>query len=283
MPRGYVTVPFTRLGVAMVPSAYLRVFQPLDGFERDEQLHWERWLVSSRRRRSPVVYADRVTGEGVGLLAPGGLETAEVRLFDGRTYLAPHRMRLRVLRAIADDPDDQLAELWPTVVTKKEARRARRNLGRLRRRDPHATPFVLQSAWHVPLRWFALFRPEERSIADDEAGRLRLRYRTPARRAMRRAENAIPILRRSDLGQLGELLVELHQWIAAFDPRSVVELDYGDLSDLMSWDEMDDDHSAAQIQHALDALAKHDAAGSAEAYQSVLIRWAEFRSRELFN
>ena len=105
-------------------------------------------------------------------------------------------------------------------------------------------PFVQQSAWHVPLRWFVLFRPEERSIADDERGRLRLRYRTPARRAMRRAENAIPILRRSDLGQLGELLVDLHQWIAAFDPRSIVELDYGELSDLMSWDEMDDDHSA---------------------------------------
>jgi hypothetical protein len=26
----------------MVPSAYLRVYQPLDGFERDEQLQWER-------------------------------------------------------------------------------------------------------------------------------------------------------------------------------------------------------------------------------------------------
>jgi len=51
----------------------------------------------------------------------------------------------------------------------------------------------------------------------------------------------------------------------------------------MSWDEMDDDHSAEQMQRALDALAKHEPAESAEAYQSVLVRWAEFRSRELFN
>jgi hypothetical protein len=267
----------------MVPSAYLRVFQPLDGFERAEQLHWERWLLTRQINARPQRFADRQTRDGLGLLAPAGPEVVEVRIFDGRTYLAPHRMRLRVLEAIAGFRDEQPMEMWDQIVPKKEARRARRELGRLRRRDPRAATFVQQSAWHVPLRWFALFRPDERSIADDELGRLRLRYRTAARRAMRRAEIAIPTLRRSDLGQLGELLVDLHQWIASFDPRSIVELDYGELSDLMSWDEMDDDHSAEQIQQALDALAKHEPRESADAYQSVLVRWAEFRSREMFN
>jgi hypothetical protein len=267
----------------MVPSAYLRVLQPLDGFEREEQMHWEKWLVTGRGGRVRQHYADRATGKGIGVLAPAGPETADVRLFDGRTYLAPQRMRLRVLQTLAEFREEQPLELWDSFVPKKEARRARRQLGKLRRRDPMAVPFIHQSAWHVPLRWFVLFRAEERTIADDEAGRLRLRYRTPARRAMRRAENAIPILRRSDLGQLGELLVDLHQWIASFDARSIVELDYGELSDLMSWDEMDDDHSAEQIQRALDALAKHEAAESARAYQSVLVRWTEFRSREMFN
>jgi hypothetical protein len=267
----------------MVPSAYLRVFQPLDGFEREEQLHWERWLVTGRRRDGTPHFADRPTEQGVGLLAPGGREAADVRLFDGRTYLAPQRMRLRVLRSIADAPDELMAELWPLVVSKKEMRRARRELNRFHRRDPHAVPFVLQSAWHVPLRWFVLFRPEERSIADDELARLRLRYRTPTRRAMRRIENVMPTLRRSDFAQLGELLVDLHQWLVTFDARSIVELDYGELSDLMSWDEMDDDHSADQIQRALDALARHEPAESAEVYQSVLVRWMEFRTREQFN
>ena len=40
--------PFARLR-DVVPSAYLRVFQPLDGFERQEQLHWERYLVEGAR------------------------------------------------------------------------------------------------------------------------------------------------------------------------------------------------------------------------------------------
>jgi hypothetical protein len=239
--------------------------------------------VTSRRRSATPAFADRPTEPGVGVLAPGGAEAADVRVFDGRTYLAPHRMRLRVLRSIAEPGDELVAEFWPMVVTKKEARRARRELNRLHRRDPHAVPFVQQSAWHVPLRWFVLFRPEERTIADDERARLRLRYRTPARRAMRRIENVMPTLRRSDFAQLGELLVDLHQWLLTFDPRSVVELDYGELSDLMSWDEMDDDHSAEQIQRALDALARHESAESAEVYQSVLVRWMEFRNREQFN
>jgi hypothetical protein len=267
----------------MVPSAYLRVFQPLDGFEREEQLHWERWLLTRRVPSGRERFADRSTGRGLGVLAPAGGEIADVRILDGRTYLAPHRMRLRVLEAIAVFREEQPMEMWDQIVPKKEARRARRELGRLHRRDPHAAPFIQQSAWHVPLRWFALFRPEERSIGEDELGRMRLRYRASARRAMRRAANAVQPLRRSDLGQLGELLFDLHQWIAGFDPRSIIELDYGELSDLMSWDEMDDDHSAEQIQHALDALAKHEPRESAEAYQSVMVRWAEFRSREMFN
>jgi hypothetical protein len=267
----------------MVPSAYLRVFQPLDGFERSEQVHWERWLAARHAYSTTPRYADHETDRGLGLLTPAGPELAEVRLFDGRTYLAPHRMRLRALRAIAEFRDEQPIELWDRFVPKKAARRARRRLAKLRRSDPYAVPFVHQCAWHVPLRWFALFKPEERTIADDEFGRLRLRYRTSARRAMRRAEIAIPTLRRSDLGQLGELLVDLHQWIASFDQRSIVELDYGELSDLMSWDEMDDDHSAELIQHSLDALAKHEPGESADAYQTVLVRWAEFRSREMLN
>ena len=100
---------------------------------------------------------------------------------------------------------------------------------------------------------------------------------------MRRAENAIPILRRSDLGALGEMLVDLHQWMASFDGRSLVELDYGELCSFMTWDEMDDDRSADEVQGALDALSRHESARAAQAYQDVLTRWAEIRSRELFN
>ena len=51
----------------MVPSAYLRVFQPLDAFEGEEQLRWERYLVSNRwLPGSPRRYRDHAKG-GLGL------------------------------------------------------------------------------------------------------------------------------------------------------------------------------------------------------------------------
>jgi hypothetical protein len=267
----------------MVPSAILRVFQPLDGFERVEQLHWERYLLHGRRPHGLPRFAERETGAGVGLLAPSEGEHAEVLVVDGVTYLSPDRMRLRVLEAVAAFREDEPFETWDRFVSKKTARTARRQLARHRRRDPQAVTFVQQSPWHVPIRWFALFREGERDLREDEGGRLRLRYRTTARRAMRRAENAIPILRRSDLGPIGELLLDLHQWIAVFDPHSLVRLDYGDLCDAMTWDELDDDRSVADVQAALDALSTHEYRQAAEVYQHVLGRWDEIRSRELLN
>jgi hypothetical protein len=267
----------------MVPSAYLRVFRSLERFERDEQLHWERYLVARAPSPGPPRYADRVTGAGLGMLAPAGREEAEVRVIDGRTFLSPSRMRLRVLEAISDFRGSEPMELWDLIVPKKEAKRARRQLARHRRRDPHAQTFVHQAPWHVPIRWFALFRDDERRLGEDELGRLRLRYRTTTRRAMRRAEDVIPVLRRSDLGPIGELLLDLHQWLAGFDGRSLLELDYGELCDFMTWDELDDDHSAADLHEALDALEKQEYGRSADVYQGVLGRWAEIRSREIMN
>jgi hypothetical protein len=268
----------------VVPSSYLRIYQPLEGFERDEQLHWERYLVGRtagvpRSRR----YADRETSEGLGILVPAEGEDADVILLDGRTFVAPRRLRMRVLSAMLEFRETQPFEPWDRIVPKKDARRARRELARHRRRDPHAVAFVQQSPWHVPIRWFVLFTDAERRLVDDERGRSGLRYRTTVRRAMRRTENAIPVLRRSELGPIGELLVELHQWMAVFDRRSILELDYGELSHLMTWDELDDDHSAADVSHALEALERHEYTVAAEVYQGVLTRWAEVRSHELMN
>ncbi|HYY08674.1 MAG TPA: hypothetical protein VFA25_08735, partial [Actinomycetota bacterium] len=143
--------------------------------------------------------------------------------------------------------------------------------------------FAHQSPWHVPIRWFVLFTDAERTLAEDEFGRLRLRYRTTARRALRRAGQAIPTLRRSDLGPISDLLMDLHEWIAVFDPRSLVELDYGSLCDFLTWDELDDDHSARDIGLALDALERHELPRSAELYQGVLSHWAEIRGHELLS
>jgi hypothetical protein len=267
----------------MVPSAYLRVFQPLDAFEGEEQLRWERYLVSNRWvPGSPRRYRDHAKG-GLGLIAPADGDHAEVRVVDGRTYVSPWRMRMRVLAAGLAFRETRPIELSERFLSKKDAKRVARELNRLRRRDPLAVAFCHQSPWHVPIRWFALFADEERWLGEDEHGRLRLRYRTSARKALRRAGQTIPLLRRSDLGPIGDLLMDLHEWIAQFDVRSLVELDYGGLCDFLTWDELDDDRSVRDLGLALEALARHEFPRSAEIYQGVLSHWAEIRGHELLN
>lgn len=267
----------------MVPSAYLRVFQPLDAFEGEEQLRWERYLVSNRwLPGSPRRYRDHAKG-GLGLIAPADGDHAEVRVVDGRTYVSPWRMRMRVLAAGLAFRETRPIELSERFLSKKDAKRVARELRRLRRRDPLAVAFCHQSPWHVPIRWFALFADEERWLGEDEHAQLRLRYRTTARKALRRAGQTIPLLRRSDLGPIGDLLMDLHEWIALFDVRSLVELDYGGLCDFLTWDELDDDRSVRDLGLALEALARHEFPRSAEIYQGVLAHWAEIRGHELLN
>jgi hypothetical protein len=127
------------------------------------------------------------------------------------------------------------------------------------------------------------FDEPDRRLAEDEFGRLRLRYQTTVRTAIRRAEHAVPVLRKTDLGPISDLIVDLHQWLSSFDHLSLLELDYGGLCESMTWDELDDDHSAQEIQRALEAIASYDYARSTEIYQAVLGHWAEVRSREILN
>jgi hypothetical protein len=135
--------PFARLR-DVVPSAYLRVFQPLDGFEREEQIHWERYLIEGARsttlRRR---YADHETTPGLGVLAPAEGEHAEIRVIDGRTFVSPWRMHLRVLAALLSFSATKPLELSDRFVPKQDVKRAAKELAKLRRSDPGAVAFVV--------------------------------------------------------------------------------------------------------------------------------------------
>lgn len=268
----------------VVPSAYLRVYQPIEAFDAAEQRHWERYLVERARSASlRPRYLDHGSGRALGFMQSADGEHAEVQVVDGRTYVSPWRVRLRTLAAVVAFRDSQPIELSEHFVTKKDARRAARQLRRFARRDRGALAFCHQSPWHVPIRWFVLFDDGERWLGEDPFGRTRLRYRTSVRKAMRRIERAIPILRRSELGPISDLILDIYQWMSAFEPAAIVELDYSSLCDLLTWDELDDDRSVRDLHEALDALERVEFQRSADIYQVVLSRWAEVRGREIWN
>jgi hypothetical protein len=230
----------------------------------------------------PPGYRQKVTSTGQGMLVPTGDERAYVKVVDGRYYVCPWRTRLRVLAAILSFKEASVFDDPSMFVPDATAKRAAKELRRLRRRDPGQISSIMHSPWHVPVRWFLLFEDEERRLLEIE-GHHRLSYLTTTRKAMRRAEEAVPILRRSELGPIGEMIVELHQWLALFDASSILELDYGALCRQLTWDEMDDDHSAAEIHEALRALSNREYPRSADLYQSVLSRSTELRAHEGLN
>lgn len=266
----------------MVPAAELRVYQPLDAFTAEERARWERYIVAGAPRPIRSRYADLARPPGLGFLISAGDEGAHVTVVDGAYFICPERTRLRVLSGLLAFRDAAPFEGAESFVEQRAARRAQRELSRMRRRNPGQVAAIMQSSWHVPVRWFVLFDDEERRIREVQEGH-RLSYLTTSRKAVRRAERAVQILRHTDLGPIADLIAELHRWLSAFDVGSLLELDYGGLCDLMTWDEMDDDRSARDIAEALAALAAKEFPRSAELYHAALSRSAELRSHENTN
>lgn len=267
----------------MVPKATLRVFQPLSAFSEAERAHWERYLVDGRHlHQAAVLYRQILVASRLGLLAPREAEHADFRLVEGEYYVCPWRTRIRVLSSLLTIREHTAPEVAEHLVPETEARRVARELSRLRRKDPAAVPFILEATWHVPLRWFALFTDEERQLVELADGHT-IRYVTTVGRARRRLDYALTIVRKVNLEPLEEALVGLSKWLAAFDRRSVVELDYGELSRLVPWAELEEDRSAYEVNEAIEALNRGETSRSADLYQQVAGRWAEIRSHESLN
>ncbi|MBI4260826.1 MAG: hypothetical protein HY658_09710 [Actinobacteria bacterium] len=270
----------------MIPCAYLRVFQPLEVFPTAERVHWERYILSGGHvPPTRPVYRERATAPRgrVGLISSAEGEQADVRLVDGVYQVCPWRTRIRVLASLLSLRESAAPEVAEAFVPEVEARRAAKELAKLRRRDPSSIPSLLQSPWHVPIRWFVLVADEERKVAEREEGGYRLHYWTGVGPARERAERALSVLRRAGLSFVTELVEDLTRWIEAFDERASLELDYATVSDLFTWDELDDDHSARDVSSAIEALVEGDMARSTELYQAVAGRWAEVRAHESLN
>ena len=270
----------------MIPSAYLRVFRPLDSFPPDERRTWERFIADGGAPPTArPIYRDEPTqGPFIGMLSSAQGEHADIRVEEGRHWVCPWRTRLRILASIISLRDTAPAELAEAYVPESHVRRAARELARLRRRDPSAAPSILQSPWHVPVRWFLLVDENERRLTEVRPDEFRLSYWTPLPLARRRVERALSAIRRTDLAPLAPMVRELAQWLTSFDPASAVELDYAEVSNLFSWDELDNDHSAQEIQESVEALGGSDGmARAAELYQGVANRWADAMSRESLN
>jgi hypothetical protein len=265
-------------------SAYLRVFQALDSLPEPERARWERSIVQGEHAEPivPVYRQRRAPGGRLGLLTVEE-ERDDVRLMDGRWYVCPSRTRIRVLAGLLSLRETVPGEVADVLVPESEARRAARELARIRRHDPPAVPTMLESAWHVPVRWFVLFEDSERRLVERPDEGYRVFYWTTLPRARRRAKRAVRVLDLGGLEGVAGVVRDIDDWLSCFEPGSGVELDYGDAAASSGWNDLDEDHSAGELQNSLDALEAGDVERAGELYQAVAGRWAEAKIRESLN
>jgi hypothetical protein len=274
-------------------AAYLRVYEPLSAFERQRQVYWRRYVHDGRavapadgavRQRTAVLEA-----LGAGWTRLSDLpDEAYVLEADDTLLVCPWNLRVRVAEAALSARDGVPAILADAFVPPALAGLAKEIVT-----DWHSGARVLEhgaprqheqiSTWSVPLRWFVLIDQAERELSVRPEGRV-LRYRTEISKARRRAHRAMSVLRRA-VGDvpISEAVEESARWLEEFHPRSVVELDYGGLTGVLSDDALSEDDSPSLVAAGLTALAKGDADAATRAYEHLVERWRAIQLLERCN
>lgn len=266
-----------RYDARMVRTSYLRVYQPITRFSREER---ERWAAASGSSREAFprswLITQRLPDEQME-------EEVFVRKVQGDTLICPRRTRLRVLASLLAFRDSVPDEVADEFVPEGVARRAARELARIGETMPEVRSHILQANWHVPLRWFVAFDDSERVLIEDRHG-LRIRYETKLSTARERLKTALRVLDGvwSD-DEIASSLEELAEWIALFPSDGLLEMDYASVAGLFPPDELVEDRTAAEIAACLDSVARGDLRRAASLYSSVTDRWADVRAQEILN
>lgn len=274
-------------------AAYLRVYEPLTAFDRERQVFWRRYVREGRaiapvdgpgRQRTAVLEA---LGAGWTRL-PDLPDDAYVMETDDTLLVCPWNLRVRVAEAALSARDgvpSVLADAFVPPVLAGLARAVvedwRSGAKVLERGVPRLHEQI--ATWGVPLRWFVFVDLDEREFSLRPERRV-LRYRTEISKARRRAHRGVSVLRKS-VGDvpITDAVEEGARWLEEFHPRSVLELDYGGLVDLLPDDTLREDDSPGLVAAGLAGLARGDADAATEAYEKLVSRWRAVQLLERCN
>jgi hypothetical protein len=198
----------------------------------------------------------------------------------GREYVCPRYPRLRMLEGLL-----AFSSAYPGahLVPPSEVESAVRELTQLRASSPVARSYILTSPWHVPLRWFSLFMPDERELYQGTDG-LSIRYRSRVSTGLERVGHSVEVLNQAGFDDsVVDQLHSLVQWLEGFPLEAMVELDYAGVARLFDDADLTLDESAAEVAASLDALARHEDEEAAVSYTAVATRWAKAQSLAYLN
>jgi hypothetical protein len=191
----------------------------------------------------------------------------------GAQVICPRHLRLRVLESTVAFAN-AFRGLGAGLIPEEAARAADSELRRYRQQHPGHRSQVLTSAWHVPVRWFTAFQPEDKEVYE-VGGSPRVRLRVDLGVGRNRVGNALATLRNLEVFQgPAEELAQLHEWIESFPAESMLELDYSTVSELFDPQELVFDDSVELVRRSIQALADGDMMTAGENYGRVVARWA---------
>lgn len=209
-----------------------------------------------------------------GMVGWGDLDADRVIEWDGRALVCPSNLRLRVLEStVAFANLVRGSGVW--LVPEEAAKAAARELRRYHGANPGHRSHILTSAWHVPVRWFTGFLPEEQEAYERPDGQPGLRYRAPIGDVRSRVARALEVLRGlANFQTPADELEQLANWLEPFDPGSVVELDYDEVASLFEPTALVVDDSCELVHESIAALEAGDMVRAGECYGKVVARWS---------
>jgi hypothetical protein len=268
----------------MRPTPYvasLRVYEPIDSFEAADQLRWSQIAITSPTGWDEQVRSLKrsITNEPPNLKPDG----AHVLEHEGKRYIAPWSTAARCWAAL----DDFKYTLPPSVIKFFIPQTIEDSINSTIDIVEDKVSHILTSTWSIPPRWFALFSPDERLRGVNEDGHF-----TISRTAISNAKNRCTFTHQAVLGAFGEGAVEgevaeLLDWLEIFDPKSIVELDYGGLATYLNKQliesgevGLDADTSIEDVTSSIAGLASGDGALAGRGYERLVSRWRRVSALE---
>lgn len=249
----------------VINTAYLRVYVPSTAVVD----------LPPHRSTHPVLKQD-----GSFLWSESPVDDALYTTWQGAQFVCPRNARLRMVESVL-----AFTKLHPELrlVTDSERLEYVGELASLRRASAHAKGHILSSAWHVPLRWFSAFRPDERELYE-LGSETSIRYRTTLGEAVDRVHWAVGVLDSAGFSdQVISRVEDLEEWLRGFGPDSMIELDYATVAEAFPAGELAFDDSASDVRESLLALERSDFAESRDSYERVARRWADAQAYTLSN
>ena len=268
----------------MRPTPYvasLRVYEPIDSFEVADQLRWSQIAITSPTGWDEQVRSLKrsITNEPPNLKPDG----AHVLDHEGKRYIAPWSTAARCWAAL----DDFKYTLPPSVIKFFIPQTIEDSINSTIDIVEDKVSHILTSTWNIPPRWFALFSPDERLRGVNEDGHF-----TIMRTAITNAKTRCTFTHQAVLGAFGEGAVEgevaeLLDWLEIFDPKSIVELDYGGLATYLNKQliengevGLDADTSIEDVTSSIAGLASGDGALAGRGYERLVSRWRRVSALE---